>query len=918
MDPIGSPFQISTTILVIGEAAYRNARMKVQRALTALDVRETERAQVVAEFSIIYRNLIVGNKIGLNLIGDGRQLDLSLQIQTEAGAAAPLLAHLRVFSLESQQHGDGSEETIRMHHLLRTTGAMDVESAREWLLGITTEELRHRAEQTEEANAAKREFLSRMSHELRTPMNAIIGMTHLALRTELNQRQRDYLEKIQSAGKNLLGIINDVLDFSKIEAGKLNLENTDFILDQILGDVTNLVAERVVSKGVELLFSVDEDVPDSLNGDPLRLTQVLLNLLSNAAKFTERGQITLHVSVVTSHGDDVELQFEVKDTGIGMSESQMANLFQAFSQADVSTTRRYGGTGLGLSICQRILELMGGTITVSSHPGQGSCFRATARFARGQKEARQVMPLGLNQLRVLVVDDNPAARDVMVGLLAHLPVEQLTASTGEQALQMVEAAARDEAPFGLILLDWQLGEGMDGSEVARRIHAKGQPGRPRIVLITAHGDASTEAQDRFEHVDACLRKPVRASELIDTLVGLFIGTDADQNAERGSSQSSGASAGAAWNLEGVKVLLVEDNLINQQIACELLTIVGVEVETAQNGKEALTWLEAHTDPPLSLPTAAQKKSGATRPCDLVLMDLNMPEMDGWECIRRIRSDERWEQLPVLAMTAHAMQQERDRCLALGMQDHITKPIDPDHLYERLRHWCGRVASNPPTPTMQQPGEPESQPPDGFNPAVLKGFDMEQALRRVAGNTSLYGRLLLSLLQNHGDALVQLDRALGQKDDRESQSIVHSVKGVAANLGATALAEAAGALEAKLKQGSCPAPLKQRFAEALELTMQELRQAFGDAHPRPSITATIDATQEPLNPEQQSLLKTLEHYLSTSDGEAVELIEIQKDMLTSILGSETYNRLQQQVDCFSFTTALALLQAQPQQNRPLTT
>lgn len=906
MSGLGGTAHLTTSLAVIGDAAYRNARLKLQRALTALAVPETQRVLAVADFSLLYRTTPVGSSITLDLSIHDDRIELGLgcgRAEQHGADLLPRLLHftaLRSAATSDAPAGEQSDQSLRLTRVYPLTPGCDPALAQQWLLGSTAEELQLHAIQTEEANAAKREFLSRMSHELRTPMNAIIGMTHLALRTDLNARQRDYLLKIRSAGENLLGIINDILDFSKIEAGKITLEHTDFRLDKVLADVTNLVAEKVFSKGVELLFIVDEAVPDQLIGDPLRLTQVLVNLLANAAKFTEAGQITLRVSVQEVEADSAELLFAVQDTGIGMSEEQMARLFQAFAQADVSTTRRYGGTGLGLSICQRLLELMGGSIAVRSRPGEGSCFEARARFGIAEYPLPRVVPAAFNQLRVLVVDDNPVAREVLTGLLAHLPVHCDTASNGIEALDLVRGEAKRSRPYGLVLLDWQLGEGIDGLEVARRMREEHAGQSPRLVLITAYGRDEALQQHDAQAVDACLSKPIRPSVLIDTLAGLYADERelGSSRLERRPAADSGADE-SEWQLQHLRVLLVEDNPINQQIATELMEIVGVQVSTANNGIEALAWLESHTP---AEPADAQ-------PCDVVLMDLNMPEMDGWECVRHIRLQSRWDRLPVLAMTAHAMQQERDNCLAMGMQDHITKPIDPNHLYTRLKHWGGKnntpAAIHPESSAVTAGGHAEPQPRAETTLPALSGFDLEGALRRVGGNQDLYRRLLLSLVHTQADAVERLDRALQQESTQEARHIVHTVKGVAANLGAVGLADAAACLEDALSQDSCPNALRQAFANQLALCMGRLQEAFGLAGEgkAPEALPAPERQAAPLTPQQLALLETLTELLSDSDGEALELLADQRPALIAILGSDRYGRLDQHLQRFAFRAAL---------------
>jgi signal transduction histidine kinase/CheY-like chemotaxis protein len=881
--------RFSISIPVIGGGAYRSIRMKLQRALGTLRVSETMCALAVAEFSHMYRALAEGNQIELTLDQQDGSLEVVIECETPEAVANQLQGQFSHFQAETRINSEAEDPCLRLTHRYHSGAALDLAQAQQWLLESTAEELNLRANQTEEANQAKREFLSRMSHELRTPMNAIIGMTHLALRTELDDRQRDYLEKIRNAGQGLLGIINDILDFSKIEAGKLSIEAIDFRLDKVLSDVTSLIADKIFGKGVELLFSVDPQIPAQLIGDPLRLTQILLNLLSNAAKFTQEGQIMLRITLIRQTEDQAELEFSVQDTGIGMTELQIANLFQAFSQADVSTTRRYGGTGLGLTICQKLLEMMGGGITVSSQPGAGSCFTARALFGISHDTASRLVPAALNALRVLVVDDNPVAQEVMMSLLGHLPMRCDVTAAGEQALMLVSEASRQDDPYQLLLLDWQLGDGPDGLEVARRLRNNSAIHQPRIVLVTAYGREEASSQDGASLLDACLSKPLQASDLIDTLAALFAGAPARARA----SDTSLPTEQQNWNLQQVRVLLVEDNVINQQIACELLALEGVVVSVASNGVEALDWLNRHS-------AALQNEAETPLPCDVVLLDLNMPEMDGWECAQRIRSQSRWRELPLLAMTAHAMQQERDRCLELGMQDHITKPIDPHHLYERLRHWSGRGQGS-----LLAVATPEVTASDD-ELSGLSGFDVRGAMTRLAGNVSLYRRLLKSFVQTQSQSLPLLEEALGRGHLDSARHIAHTIKGVAANLGATALADAAACLEVELKTGGCSDTIKSSFAIQLQQTLDMLRPFLAEPGSDSSASADEATTSQVLTAEASSLLARLDAYLSSSDAEALELIESQRQLLINILGDRNYASIDQHIHTFDFAAARDLL------------
>jgi CheY-like chemotaxis protein len=505
-----------------------------------------------------------------------------------------------------------------------------------------------------------------MSHEIRTPMNAVLGLSHLALKTDPSPRQRDYLVKIRSSGQHLLGIINEILDFSKIEAGKLSVENIEFDLDKVLENVSNLISEKASDKGLELIFDVDPSVVSTrLRGDPLRLGQILINFCNNAVKFTEAGEVAIKARVLEDGGDSHLLEFSVSDSGIGMTEAQIGRLFQAFEQADTSTTRKYGGTGLGLAISKRLAELMGGDVGVTSELGKGSTFWFTARLGKGAAAPRQsLLRSDLQGRRVLIIDDNSSARAVLSNMLTNIAFVADEAGSGEEGIEMVRRAAKASEPYEIIFVDWQM-PSLDGIEASKRILSLSELRTlPHIVIVTAYGREDVLKQAEKNGLENVLLKPVTSSTLFDTIVSIL---HAQQEPTRDVETVPSPEIDRT---RGTRVLLVEDNDINQEVAMGLLEDAAIKVDLAENGEVAVRMVR-ETD------------------YDAVLMDMQMPVMDGIEATRVIRSDPRFQHLPIIAMTANAMAADRERCLKAGMNDHIGKPIDPDELFSVLLRWAGR-------------------------------------------------------------------------------------------------------------------------------------------------------------------------------------------------------------------------------------
>jgi two-component system, sensor histidine kinase and response regulator len=754
-------------------------------------------------------------------------------------------------------------------------------------------DLRLAMQKSDDATKAKSAFLANMSHEIRTPMNAIIGLSYLALKTPLNPKQRDYVSKVHDAGTSLLSIINDILDFSKIEADKLDIETTDFQLDEVISMVTTLTAQKAHDKGLEFLIHVAPAIPERLLGDPLRLGQILTNFVNNAVKFTERGEIGLNIDLLERTGEKVQLKFSVSDTGIGMTREQAAKLFQPFSQADMSTTRKHGGTGLGLSISRKLAELMGGRIWLESEPGVGSTFNFTIWLGVGlASDSERIIPEKLAQLRVLVVDDNPTAREIMQEPLRTLAARVDTIATGKEAIAAVQQHDATD-PYDIVFMDWRM-PGMDGLQASRHIKSdETLTHLPAIVLVTAFGREEVREEAERLQLDGFLVKPVTKSMIVDTLVNVF--------AHEGEAASITMEGEQAMRLRGARILLTEDNDINQQIAIELLESTGATVMVANNGREAVEILSNGPQPP---------------PFDVVLMDLQMPEMDGYQATAKLRSDARFAALPIIAMTAHATIEERQRCLASGMNDHISKPIDPSALFETVARYYrsapGTSASVPAIaktsdPVVKTAGVPEVESrADNMEIPTVEGLNSVEGLLRVAGNRKLYLKLLRQFSAQQSDAPGRITELLKAGDRPAAERTAHTVKGVAANLGVKTVQLAAGELEKAIHDGADAArleSLRQQFATVLTPFVDRLRAALGEEPVSPAApkAMVVDAAQLKLVVEQMT------RHLAEFDAAASDCLEANRGVFASLFSAEEFGKFEQRVQGYAFSEALAQLE-----------
>jgi two-component system, sensor histidine kinase and response regulator len=741
-------------------------------------------------------------------------------------------------------------------------------------------------ELAEESSRMKSDFLANMSHEIRTPMNAIIGMSHLMLKTALTPKQYDYQIKVQHSGQHLLRVINDILDFSKIEAGELKIENTQINLDKIIENVFNLVAFKAKEKGINLLVDIDVNTPKLVIGDGLRISQILINYVNNAVKFTLQGEIKIIIKTVSEQDDDITLYFAVQDTGIGITDKEKNKLFTSFQQADTSTTRKFGGTGLGLAISKNLAILMDGSVGVDSVSGEGSTFwlQLTLKKVDSQVVDSLDITTKFSGQRVLVVDDNEVSRQVLADLLSDLSLRVGMATSGEEAISMTRDAANAETPYQIIFIDWHMPD-MDGFEATNKIRSLGLTNEAKIVLVTAFGRQDVLNNAAALSINCVLIKPINPVLLQDTIMQLL---SIEANISQTSINYIAPSALEDLSrLAGYHVLVVEDNELNQEVAVELLKHADITSDVANNGQEALDLLAANT-------------------YDIVLMDMQMPIMDGVAATIEIRKQKQFSKLPIIAMTANVLKEDREKCLVAGMNDFIPKPIEPDNLWAMLFKWIKPIDNRKTyaKTIAEQSLVLQSRLILNTNrkvPETIDGLDVRAGLKRVLGKEDLYLSMLNKFLTGQKNVITEMQQSLEAKDWITLERIAHTLKGLAANIGAQHIADKASLVESSAKLNN--AVEVNHYLESLSAPLDKILAALNDAMTEsPDQLMTIAPLENHLI---ESLLKRL-HILLLDDDPEVQNFFNENSASFNQIFADKYSAIKFNIEQFSFDDAYQIL------------